>query len=104
MEKYKAKYNLHKICYSYFDIFVLKSIRNFYLHAVLGRTLLEQGGTQTAAGTRARAKATTAGTDAAAATAADATDQRSADMRTYRGQGVEEAVKHRGAQSQENGA
>lgn len=65
---------------------------------------MEQGGAQTAARTRARTQAATARTDVATATAADATNQRSADMRTYRGQGVEEAVKHRGAQSQENGA
>lgn len=103
MKRYKTKYNLHTICY--FD-FVSKSIHlNFYSHTILGRTILEQRGAQTAARTRARAQATTAGTNAAtAAAAAVATNQRSTDMRTYRGQRVEEAVKHRGAQSQENGA
>lgn len=101
MERYKAKYyNLHTTCY--FD-FVSINL-NFYSHTILGRTILEQGGAQTTAGTRARAQATSAGTDAATATAADATNQRSTDMRTYRGQRVEETVKHRGAQSQENGA
>lgn len=50
-----------------------------------GRTLLEQRGAQTAAGTRARAQAATAGADAATATAADAANQRSTDMRAHRG-------------------
>lgn len=69
-----------------------------------GWTLLEQGGAQTATGTRARAQAAAAGA-IAAATAAAAADQRPVDMRAHGGQGhAEEAVEHRGAQSQEDGA